>query len=547
MTITTFSELNLNPQIMQALSREGYTAPTPIQAQAIPAVLNGQDVLGLAQTGTGKTAAFTLPMLQHLVTEPKGRRTPRALIIAPTRELAIQIADSVKRYGTGLRLYHTLVVGGASQNRQVDELRRGVDIVIATPGRLEDLMQQRLIDLSKIEILVLDEADRMFDIGFWPAIRRITSALPQKKQTLFFSATMPREVADLANSLLHNPLRIEIVPVSTPVDRIEQCVIPASVSEKRQVLVDLMLNPAFERVIIFTRTKHGADKVARILETAGISTSVMHGRKSQNQRQSALGAFGRGMVRAMVATDIAARGIDVDNVTHVINYDLPHEPETYVHRIGRTARAGKTGIAISLCEPQGEERTWLRQIEKLMKMSIRIMDRPVSSGYVVPAPQRQSNNPNQMRSRPEQSRGRFNGSRDEQQGDRRDRAPRREGGYQRRDDGGYQGQRQDRGNYQGRNRQEHGADQPVRARIQQDEFVGQPGDNRREPGAYQGGQRHEGFIKPFGSENARNDNRSDTRGGERPEKKPFWKQRKEHNAKQQNRGSFGRPNRSTGS
>ncbi len=561
MTVT-FADFNFNPHIMQALSREGYTNPTPIQAQAIPAVLNGQDVLGLAQTGTGKTAAFTLPMLQQLMTEPKGRRTPRALIIAPTRELAIQIGDSVKRYGAGLKLYHTLIVGGASQNRQVDELRRGVDIVIATPGRLEDLMQQRLIDLSKIEILVLDEADRMFDIGFWPAIRRITSALPQKKQTLFFSATMPREVADLANSLLHNPMRIEIVPVSTPVDRIEQMVIPATIAEKRQILVDMMLDPAFERVVVFTRTKHGADKVARILEGAGVSTSVMHGRKSQNQRQSALGAFGRGMVRAMVATDIAARGIDVDNVTHVINYDLPHEPETYVHRIGRTARAGKTGIAISLCEPQGEERNWLRQIERMMKMSIRVAERPKSSGYVVPSPARQPNNPNQMRSRPEQSRGRFNGSRDEQRGGQR-------GGYgQQRDGqrGGYGQQSRDgqRGGYEQRGERRDGGnryqrDDAPRARIQEDVYVGQPGENRREPGAYQG-QRREGFIKPYGSENARNDNRSergynrgsDQRGernaanSDRPAKKPFWKQRKEQGDKPQNRGGFGRPNRGTG-
>lgn len=507
MTITSFDELNFRPEIRQALKTEGYTTPTPIQAQAIPAVLDGMDVLGLAQTGTGKTAAFTLPMLERLTRDMTSRRVPRALILAPTRELAIQISDSIRRYGAGLKLYHTQIVGGASQNRQVEALKRGVDIVVATPGRLEDLMQQRLIDISKIEIFVLDEADRMLEIGFMPSIRRITAALPQKKQTLFFSATMPRDVADLAKGLLHNPLRIEVAPVSTPIERISQQVVLVGMQEKKQVLVDLMLDPAFERSIIFTRTKHGADKVARILEHAGIQTSVMHGRKSQNQRQNALGAFGRGMVRAMVATDIAARGIDVDDVTHVINYDIPHEPETYVHRIGRTARAGKSGMAISLCDPQGEERGWLRQIERLTRMTIPVVPRPVSSGYTVPPPQQNSNG-RPPRSNPQQSRGRFDSPRSEQQ----------------------QGQRPARG----RNDQQQ---RHARPRIEKDVFVDQPGDKRREPG-----QRSSGPIKPFGSENAGNDNRA-----ARPAKKPFWKQRKEHNEKQQNRGSFGRPNRSTGS
>lgn len=544
MTIT-FAELNLRPEIMQSISREGYTNPTPIQAQAIPAVMNGQDVLGLAQTGTGKTAAFVLPMLHHLLTVPGGRRVPRALILAPTRELAIQISDSIQRYGSGSKLYHTQIVGGASQVRQVEQLRRGVDIVIATPGRLEDLMQQRLIDMSKIEIFVLDEADRMLEIGFMPSIRRITAALPQKKQTLFFSATMPREVADLANGLLHNPVRIEVTPVSTPIERIKQMVIPATISEKRQILVDLMADPALARVVVFTRTKHGADKVARILETAGVATSVMHGRKSQGQRQAALGAFGRGKVRAMVATDIAARGIDVDDVTHVINYDLPHEPETYVHRIGRTARAGKSGVAISMCEPHGEERNWLRQIERLTRQNIDVVARPASSGYVVPAPQHQ---PQHQRGGydQQQSRGRFNNGNGRPQGERR------EGGYQGRPQGGYQDrpQRNDRNDRNDRQGGYQGG-----PRIQADEFVGQPGDNRREPGA-QYGQRREGFIKPYGSENAGNDNRSqrynrpegaNSNGNDRPAKKPFWKKKANGPQGSQNRGSFGRPNRATGS
>lgn len=539
-TPITFADLNLRPEIMQAVAREGYTNPTPIQAQSIPAVMNGQDVLGLAQTGTGKTAAFVLPMLHHLMVSEGSRRVPRALILAPTRELAIQISDSIQRYGAGLKLYHTQIVGGASQVRQVEQLRRGVDIVIATPGRLEDLMQQRLIDISKIEMFVLDEADRMLEIGFMPSIRRITAALPQKKQTLFFSATMPREVADLARGLLHNPLRIEVTPVSTPIERIKQMVIPATISEKRQILVDLMADPALARVVVFTRTKHGADKVARVLESAGVSTSVMHGRKSQGQRQAALGAFGRGQVRAMVATDIAARGIDVDDVTHVINYDVPHEPETYVHRIGRTARAGKSGVAISMCEPNGEERGWLRQIERLTRQTIEVVARPASSGIVAVTPAHQPQYDDRRGGG-----GRSQGSGRSQGGYQgRSQGGRSEGGYQGRSQGdrpqgdrqGYQGRSQ--GGYQGRpqNDRPQGDRQGYQARpqIQRDEFVGQPGDQRREPGAYQQQpQRREGFIKPYGSENAGNDN-----GTARPAgKKPFWKKKADA---PQNRGSFGR-------
>lgn len=383
----TFKDLNLREEILAALTRAGYSTPTPIQEQAIAPALEGHNILGLAQTGTGKTAAFTLPILQHLSTTPsQAGKNPRALILAPTRELAIQILETVRQFGTAVKLRSMLIVGGQSQDRQVNDLRRGVDIIIATPGRLEDLQEQELIDLSYINHFVLDEADRMLDIGFMPAIKRIAKCLPPTKHVLFFSATMPKEVAQLAKTILHDPVHVEVAPVATPVERIAQTVIHVPQGEKREVLIDLLAQPGFERVIVFSRTKHGADKIARLLEKARIKVSVMHGRKSQSARQAALGEFERGKARVLVATDIAARGIDVDDVTHVINYDLPNEPDTYVHRIGRTARAGKDGIAISLCD-NSEERKWLRDIEKLTRQQIPVADRPASSGFVIPPPQ----------------------------------------------------------------------------------------------------------------------------------------------------------------
>jgi ATP-dependent RNA helicase RhlE len=387
---STFADLGLREELLAALTHAGYSTPTPIQAQAIGPALKGRNILGLAQTGTGKTAAFALPILQHLASAPPPGRAPRALILAPTRELAIQILESVRGYGNSLRLRSMLIVGGASQNKQVNDLKRGVDIIIATPGRLEDLQKQRLIDLTHINHFVLDEADRMLDIGFFPAIRRIAATLPKQKQVMFFSATMPAQVADLAKQLLHDPVRVEVAPESTPVERITQQVIFVPQGEKRQVLIDLLADAKLYRVVVFTRTKHGADKVARTLERAGEQVRVMHGNKSQNTRQAALSDFERGKVRLLIATDIAARGIDVDDVTHVINFDIPNEPETYVHRIGRTARAGKSGIAISLCD-NGEEKSWLRDIEKLTRQKIPAQERPPASGYKIPPPTAQDN------------------------------------------------------------------------------------------------------------------------------------------------------------
>ncbi len=382
-----FSDLQLRSELLDALKREGYETPTPIQSKAIPPALEGRNILGLAQTGTGKTAAFLLPILQKLAGEPNKTRHPRALILAPTRELAIQIADNAKIYGRFVKVPSVVIVGGVSQDRQVNDLKRGCDIVIATPGRLVDLMEQRLITLDKVEVFVLDEADRMLEIGFMPSVKQIAKALPSPRQTLFFSATMPAAVADLARNLLQDPVRVEVTPTATPVDRIAQSVIFAHGNEKRQILVDLLADAAMERVIIFTRTKHGADKVSKTLEKLNITTAAMHGRKSQSQRQAVLRAFGSGRIRALVATDIAARGIDIDDVTHVINFEIPNEPESYVHRIGRTARAGKAGIAIALCDH--EERNYLRDIERLTRMKLTVIDKPAASGVVVPPPQKQ--------------------------------------------------------------------------------------------------------------------------------------------------------------
>lgn len=381
-----FSDLQLRSELLDALTREGYENPTPIQAKAIPPSLEGRNLLGLAQTGTGKTAAFLLPILQRLSQEPHQGREPRALILAPTRELALQIAANAKIYGRFVRVPHVVIVGGVSQERQVNDLKRGADIVIATPGRLVDLMEQRLINLSKVEVFVFDEADRMLEIGFLPSVKQIAKALPYERQTLFFSATMPAAVADLAKTLLQDPVRVEVTPAATPVDRIQQSVIFAQGNEKRQILVDLLADAALERVIIFTRTKHGADRVAKILDKLEITTGAMHGRKSQSQRQAVLRAFSDGRIRVLVATDIAARGIDIDNVTHVINFEIPNEPESYVHRIGRTARAGKTGIAIALCD--SEERTYLRDIERLTRHKLAVVDRPPHCGIIVPQPQK---------------------------------------------------------------------------------------------------------------------------------------------------------------
>lgn len=360
----------LLPEIQRAVTEEGYTVPTPIQARSIPHLLKGRDLMGCAQTGTGKTAAFVLPILQHL-TEKKNhlvRCRPRALIVAPTRELSAQIGESIATYGKHLPLRHTVIFGGVSQYPQFTALQRGVEIVVATPGRLLDLLNQGRIFFTNVEIFVLDEADRMFDMGFIKDIRRIIADLPDQRQSLFFSATMAPDIISLANSLLVNPVHITIAPDKPTVEKIVQKVLFVDKEKKDALLVDRLKNPAVNRVIVFTQMKHMADKVTRKLYSAGITAIAIHGNKSQSARTDAMEGFKQGKIRVLVATDIAARGIDVDGITHIINYDLPQEAETYIHRIGRTARAGAEGDAISLC--CAHDRDFLRAIEKLIHQSI---------------------------------------------------------------------------------------------------------------------------------------------------------------------------------
>ena len=376
-TTITFASLGLSEPLTKALAASGYTTPTPIQAQAIPPLLAGKDLLGLAETGTGKTAAFALPILQALakITEPVAPRCCRALILAPTRELAIQIGDSFNTYGAQLKLRHTVVFGGVGSRPQIRAMDRGVDILIATPGRLLDLMGTRNVNLSKVQFLVLDEADRMLDMGFIRDVKRIVKEVPKVRQSLLFSATMPQDITSLANEILHHPVRVEIARAGKTVDRVEQFVYYVDTKSKRAALAALLKNDAMSRVILFTRTKHGADRVARGLAVSGVGAYAIHGNKSQNARQAALESFRSGKVRVLVATDIAARGIDIDDISHVVNYDIPNIPESYVHRIGRTARAGNSGVAIALCAP--EERAFLRDIERLTR-------KPLTPGAAIP-------------------------------------------------------------------------------------------------------------------------------------------------------------------
>ncbi len=375
--MNSFNDLGLSAPILKALADEKYETPTPIQAQAIPHVLAGRDLLGIAQTGTGKTAAFALPILNRLAADPKPtpRRSCRALILSPTRELASQIADSFKAYGRHLRLTTAVVFGGVSPRAQIQSLARGVDILVATPGRLMDHAGTGAVTLDKVEVFVLDEADQMLDLGFIHAIRKLVRMLPTQRQNLFFSATMPKEIGQLAGELLRDPVKVAVTPVATPVETIDQKVIFVDTPQKRSVLAEILGDASMGRTLVFTRTKHGADRVVRHLESSGIDSAAIHGNKSQSQRERALGAFREGRTKVLVATDIAARGIDVDGVTHVINFDLPNIPESYVHRIGRTARAGASGIAISFCD--AEERAYLRDIEKLIRRQIPATDRRV--------------------------------------------------------------------------------------------------------------------------------------------------------------------------
>ena len=365
----SFSELGLSEPLLRAVAEQNYQSPTPIQAQAIPPVLRGRDVLGCAQTGTGKTAAFALPLLQIL--SGAGRmKAPRALILSPTRELATQIDQDVRAYGRHLRLSATVVFGGVNQSRQVSALQRGVDVLVATPGRLLDLLQQRLVHLAAVEVLVLDEADRMLDMGFLPDVKRIIAALPSRKQTLLFSATMPEEIARLSAQLLRDPVRVSVAPPATTAEKVNQKVFMVAKDDKPSLLLHLLRDPAFARVLVFTRTKHGADRLCRRLVQGGIGAAAIHGNKTQNARQRALEDFRRGAARVLVASDIAARGLDIDDITHVVNYDVPNEPETYVHRIGRTGRAGAAGDALSFCA--FEERGFLRAIETLTRVPIEV-------------------------------------------------------------------------------------------------------------------------------------------------------------------------------
>lgn len=367
----TFNDLNIIPPILKALTKENYTTPTPIQEQAIPAVLAGRDLLGCAQTGTGKTAAFAVPIIQLLSQQPSSpgtHRRIRSLILTPTRELAQQISDNIHAYSQYTDLRCSAIIGGISQKAQERALKQGADIIIATPGRLIDLISQKLIDLQFVKILVLDEADRMLDMGFINDVKKIITKMPSKRQTLFFSATMPPEISKMVKSLLINPVKVEITPESSTVDKITQSLYLVDKANKQNQLNHLLADKTIASALVFTRTKHGADRVVKELSKVKISAQAIHGNKSQSARQNALSNFKNGVTRVLVATDIAARGIDIDELSHVINFNLPNIPETYVHRIGRTGRAGHSGIAISFCEI--EEIPFLKDIEKLIGKAI---------------------------------------------------------------------------------------------------------------------------------------------------------------------------------
>ena len=390
MTDSNFSGLGLAEPIQRALNSRNHVIPTPIQARAIPELLAGRDMLGIAQTGTGKTAAFALPILHQLSRKRgnNGPRSPRALILAPTRELAIQIGGEFRAYGKHLHLRQTVIFGGVSQKPQVDDLSRGVDIVIATPGRLLDLMGQRRLGLEAVEFLVLDEADRMLDMGFVRDVRKIVSALPKTRQSLLFSATMPVEIARLSGQILADPVRVEVTPPATPVERVEQSVYHVDAAGKGALLASILGDPALSRVLVFARTKHRANRVAKQLGKCGLAAEAIHGNKSQGARQRALERFRVGDARVLVATDIAARGIDVAGITHVINFELPNEPESYVHRIGRTARAGAGGVAFSFCDPA--ERGYLRDIERLIRRRLTVIGEEPAPAAPNAAPNGQS-------------------------------------------------------------------------------------------------------------------------------------------------------------
>jgi ATP-dependent RNA helicase RhlE len=425
---TTFKDLGLTQALLKALEAEGYETPTPIQAQSIPHLLTGRDLMGIAQTGTGKTAAFALPILQRLAAnkQPRKRHACRALVLSPTRELASQIADSFRTYGRHLGLSIAVVFGGTGVRPQAVQLAQGVDILVATPGRLIDHLDNRAVNLASVEVFVLDEADQMLDMGFIHAIRRILPGLPKVRQNLFFSATMPKEIGSLAAEFLRDPVQVSVTPVATTAERVDQRVIFVETARKRTLLAEILREEANGRTLVFTRTKHGADRVVRQLEQDGIGAAAIHGNKSQGQRERALAEFRSGKTPVLIATDIAARGIDVDGVAHVINFDLPNVPESYVHRIGRTARAGAEGIAISFCD--GEERAYLRDIERLTRQKIPAVDRrldksaPLEAAPAGKAPGRSQRprGPGQGQGRQGQGQGHYAGAshRGQSQGER---------------------------------------------------------------------------------------------------------------------------------
>ena len=397
----SFEKLNLIEPILRALTNEGYTKPTPIQEQAIPVLLERKDLLGCAQTGSGKTAAFAIPILQLLHQDElyvKGPAGIKALILTPTRELAIQIGESFSAYGKHLRIKHTVIFGGVSQRSQTDALRAGVDVLIATPGRLLDLMNQRFVKLQTLKMLVLDEADRMLDMGFIHDIQKIITRIPAKRQTIFFSATMPSEIAKLANTILTNPVHVEVTPVSSTANTVKQAVYFVEKKDKRKLLLHLLQDRKIVTALVFARTKHGADRVAKDLVQSGIQAEAIHGNKSQGARQRALSNFKSQQTRVLVATDIAARGIDVEELSHVINFELPNVPETYVHRIGRTGRAGASGISLSFCD--AEEKAYLHDIHKLIQKTIPVVeDQPYHMQHAgMPRPQVQQRSSSKPRS-----------------------------------------------------------------------------------------------------------------------------------------------------
>jgi ATP-dependent RNA helicase RhlE len=400
--LTHFKDLGLAKPLLTALAEEGYATPTPIQALAIPTVLQGRDLLGIAQTGTGKTAAFALPILHRLAADPRPapRRGCRALVLSPTRELATQIAESFRAYGRHMGFSVAVVFGGVKYGPQVRALAGGVDILVATPGRLIDHINEKVANLSGVEVLVLDEADQMLDLGFLPPIRRIVATLPKARQNLFFSATMPSEIGKLAAELLVNPAQASVAPAATTVARIAQQILFVETDRKRQLLAELFEDTKMQRALVFTRTKRGADRVARYLDAAGLAADSIHGDKSQGQRERALAAFKAGQVRALVATDIAARGIDVEAVSHVVNFDLPNVPESYVHRIGRTARAGADGVAISLVAD--DERGLLKDIQKVTRQTIPSFDRRNDRALGALAAAQKAAMPEQPRGKPAQ-------------------------------------------------------------------------------------------------------------------------------------------------